>query len=80
MAIAARAVATVIRPVSNREDAATVEPQAGLIGKMIDTLVRARPRTASIALCILRRAYADYPLALRLAALAATMNDITLQP
>jgi hypothetical protein len=80
MAIAARTFGAIIRPVPRRDSAARAEREAGPIGKMIDTLVSARPRTAALALCILRRAYSDYPLALRLAALAAAMNDITLQP
>jgi hypothetical protein len=44
---------------------------------MIDRLVRDRPRTAAHALYILRKAFAHYPLALRLVALAATMKDPT---
>jgi hypothetical protein len=76
MAVIARAFPAVSRPAADRDGAAP-EPRTPLIGQMIETLVRARPRTAAHALLILRHAYAAYPLALRLAALAATMKDIT---
>ena len=55
----------------------TAEHRATPVGRMIDRLLRDRPRTAAHALYILRKAFAHYPLALRLVALAATMKDPT---
>jgi hypothetical protein len=65
-----------IRPAADRGGEET-ERRATPVGRMIDRLVRDRPRTAAHALYILRTAFAHYPLALRLAALAATMKDPT---
>jgi len=67
-----------IGPAADRSGEATAEHRATPVGKMIDRLVRDRPRTAAHALYILRRAFSHYPLALRLVALAATMKDPTL--
>jgi hypothetical protein len=76
MSVAAPPLAAAIRPASDRDDGATERP-ATPVGRMIDALVRARPRTAAHALWILRRAFSDYPLAIRMVALAATMKDFT---
>jgi len=67
-----------IRPSAEPSAEETEAHRATPVGKMIDRLVRDRPRTAAHALYILRRAFSHYPLALRLVALAATMKDPTL--
>ncbi len=65
------------RPAGDPGGGETAEHRATPVGRMIDRLVRDRPRTAAHALYILRKAFAHYPLALRLVALAATMKDPT---
>jgi hypothetical protein len=67
----------VIRPAGDPSAEETAAHRATPVGRMIDRLVRDRPRTAAHALNILRRAFSHYPLALRLVALAATMKDPT---
>lgn len=66
-----------IRLAGDRGGEETAEHPATPVGRMIDRLVRDRPRTAAHALYILRKAFSHYPLALRLVALAATMKDPT---
>jgi hypothetical protein len=74
MAAVAPPSAGTVALASGDDDGAAAH-RATLVGRMIDTLVCAQPRTAAHALWILRRAFSDYPLAIRLVALAATMKD-----